>query len=56
LAASNRIAISDGLDEDRQIRFDLPGDSHPEAISILLELDDAPTLTNSQVISSFTRC
>ena len=44
VAATNRIAIGDGLDEDSQIRFDLPGDTHDETISILLELDAAPTL------------
>ncbi len=44
VAATNRIAISDGLDEDSQIRFDLPGNTHDETLSILLELDTAPKL------------
>lgn len=44
VAATNRIAISEGLDEHSQIRFDLPGDSHEETISIALELEKAPTL------------
>jgi hypothetical protein len=44
VAATNRIAMSDGLDEHSQIRFDLPGDSQEETISILLELDAAPKL------------
>jgi hypothetical protein len=41
VAATNRIAISDGLDEDGQYRFDLPGETHDETISVLIDLDAA---------------
>ncbi|HEX9967916.1 MAG TPA: hypothetical protein VGB06_08210 [Solirubrobacterales bacterium] len=44
IAATNRLAIADGLDEDSQYRFELPGATGKETLSVLLELAAAPTL------------
>ncbi|MBS1675807.1 MAG: hypothetical protein JST08_00330 [Actinobacteria bacterium] len=44
IAATNRLAVSDGLDENGQYRFDLPGESSGKFLSVLLELETAPSL------------
>jgi hypothetical protein len=44
IAATNRLAISGGLDEDSQYCFELPGATGKETLSVLLELADVPTL------------
>jgi len=44
IAATNRIAIADGLDEHGIYMFDLPGGKRYEIVKVALELDAAPTL------------
>lgn len=44
IAATNRLTITDGLDEHSQYRIDLPGEKGDETVSVVLELAAAPTL------------
>jgi hypothetical protein len=44
IGATNRLALTDGLDEDSQYRFALPGPSGKQTLTIKLELAAAPTL------------
>jgi hypothetical protein len=44
IAATNRLAIPGGLNEDSQYCFELPGATGKETLSVSLELANAPTL------------
>jgi hypothetical protein len=44
IAATNRLALTDGLDENSQYCFDLPGPSGKQTLTVRLELAAAPTL------------
>ena len=44
IAASNRIAIADGLDEQGTYKFQLPGEKQYEVVNVAIEPGIAPTL------------
>jgi hypothetical protein len=44
IAATNRLALTEGLDDDSQYCFDLPGPSGKQMLTVRLELAAAPTL------------
>jgi hypothetical protein len=46
IAATNRLALTDGLDADSQYCFDLPGPSGKQMLTVRLELAAAPTLVD----------
>jgi hypothetical protein len=45
VAATNRLAVTDGLDEHSQYCFDLPGPSGKQTFTVRLELAAEPTLS-----------
>jgi hypothetical protein len=46
IAIANRVSVSDGLDNDSQQSFQLPGENDNETVTVTLELAEPVTLTD----------